>query len=68
MVLGLEAETTQVYEEVRGAIASVVSQIGNIIRQILDFFMKLLRQFYTYVAENPLNALLLVTNVVVWIS
>jgi len=68
MVFGLEAETTQVYEEVRGAIASVISQIGHIVRQILEFFFKLIRQFYTYVAENPLQALLLVSNVVIWIS
>lgn len=67
-MLGLEAETTQVYEEVRGAIASVITQVGHIIRMIIDYFLRVLRQFYTYVAENPLNAMLMISTTLVWMT
>lgn len=64
----VEAETTQVYEETRSAIASVITQIGNFIRLLVDKFVKFVRQFYTWMAENPLSAILCLSNFCVLIS
>lgn len=67
-MLGADAEVVQVYDEVRGAIASVVVQIGNFIRMLVDKFVRFARQFYTWMAENPLSATLCIANFCVLLS
>lgn len=58
----IESETAQIYEETRSAIASVITQVGNFIRMLVDKFVKFVRQFYTWIAENPLSATLCLAN------
>lgn len=67
-MIGADSETTQIYEEVRGAIASVISQVGNFIRMLIDKFVRFARQFYTWMAENPLSATLCIANFCVLLS
>jgi len=67
-MIGALEVTTQVSEEVKGAIASVIAQIGNFIRMLVDKFVRFVRQFYTWMSENPLSATLCIANFCVLLS
>lgn len=68
MVLGVEAESQQVYEEARSVLGSLVTRLIAIIHMILDHIVRLAKQVIAWASEHPLAFILLVTNVAILIS
>jgi hypothetical protein len=68
LVFGVEAETTQVYEEARSVLATVFGQLLAMVRSIVNFLMKISAQLFTYISEHPLAATLAICNVMIWVS
>ncbi len=65
---GVESETTQVYEEGRSLLGSIVTRLIAIVHAIIDHAIKVAKQIITYASEHPLALTLLVTNIMIWIS
>lgn len=65
---GIEAEQTQVYEEARAVLGSVVTQMIGIVRQIYGYVMSLSIRLIAYAGEHPLAMTLIVANLCVWVA
>ncbi len=68
MPLGAEAEFEEVYEEGRSVLASLITQLISIVRTILNFALKVSSQVIAWAGEHPLASLLLVSNIIIWVS
>lgn len=68
MPFPVDAETTQVYEEGRGALASVISNLLGILRQFIAWATGMFRQIISYVAEHPEGTIQLVGNFCIWMA
>jgi hypothetical protein len=68
MVVLVEAETQQVYEEGRSMIASLITQLISIVRTIVNYVLGLMQRFITWAGENPLSTVLITANLCIWVS
>jgi len=68
MPFPVDAEAIQVYVEGRAVLASMVTQLIAITRQIIEHVIRIARQVITYAGEHPLALTLLVANIMIWIS
>lgn len=68
MPFPVEAETTQVYQEGRSALGSLVTRLIAIGQQIISFVLKVAGQIFSLASEHPLGLVLGVANVMIWIS
>jgi hypothetical protein len=64
----IEAEADNIYQEGRSLLASIVTQLVSIVRQILTFLMNLSVRFVEWAGEHPLAAITSVINMAIWIS
>jgi len=55
-------------EEARSAVATYIAQIITFIRQIFAYLMEYTRKLLEWTGEHPLASILLLTNIMVWIS
>jgi len=55
-------------EEARSLLASIVTQLLNIIRTAMAYAYEMIRNFIQWSGEHPLAAILLVTNLAIWVS
>jgi len=68
MPFPVESESTQLYEEARSAIGSLIANILAIVRQIIDFAVKMFRQLVDYTAQHPEAMVLTVGNFCIWMA
>ncbi|MBS7612473.1 hypothetical protein KEJ27_09815 [Candidatus Bathyarchaeota archaeon] len=68
MPLGVEAEATQVYEEARSALATVIANVMGIIRQILAWALTFAKSVFDFSANHPEAFILLVGNALIWLT
>jgi len=57
-----------VAEEARSLLASIATQVINAIRTALAYVYEMMRRFIQWSGEHPLAAILLVTNLAIWVS
>jgi len=57
-----------VAEEARSALASLLTQIINLVRNIVAYVMEMVRRFMQWAGEHPLACVLTVANVCIWVS
>jgi flagellar biosynthesis/type III secretory pathway protein FliH len=55
-------------DEARSVLASLITQLLALARQIIDHALKLARQIIIYASEHPLAMILLVANICIWVS
>jgi hypothetical protein len=55
-------------DEARSVLASLITQLLALVRQIIDHAIRLARHVITYASEHPLAMFLLVANVSIWVS
>jgi len=55
-------------DEARSVLASLITQLLALTRQIIDHALKLARKIITYASEHPLAMILLVANLCIWVS
>ncbi len=69
-VLGtnIDTEVETAYEEGRSVLASIITQLISIVRTIINFALKISGQVIAWAGEHPLASLLLVSNVIIWVS
>jgi len=60
------ADTTA--DEAKSLVASAVTQILNIVRTVIAYVMEVMRRFTQWAGEHPLGAILMITNITIWIS
>jgi hypothetical protein len=69
---GAEVAATEVLqiaeEESRSVLASLITQVIGILRQVVDAVLRVARSILAYASENPLAFTLLITNVMIWIA
>jgi len=65
---GAESETTQVYEEGRSMLGSLVTQLIGIMRQVMAFTLRISGQIIAWAGENPLAMTLAISNIIIWMS
>jgi hypothetical protein len=68
MPFPVEAESEQVYEEGRSVLASFITQLIAIVRQLIKWVTDVAKRIIEWTAEHPLAMLLLVTNICIWVS
>lgn len=68
MPFPVEAEATQVEEEARSVIGTLIAQIIGVVRAIVNFALGMSRRFIEWAGEHPLALILTVANVMVWVS
>jgi len=64
----VEAESSQVYEEGRSILGSLITRLIAILHAIIDHVVRIARQVITYASEHPLAMTLLVANIMIWVS
>jgi hypothetical protein len=71
-VAGAEVAATEVLqiaeEESRSVLASLITQVIGILRQVVDAVLRVARSILAYASENPLAFTLLITNVMIWMA
>jgi hypothetical protein len=71
-VAGAEVAATEVLqiaeEESRSVLASLITQVIGILRQVVDAVLRVARTILAYASENPLAFTLLITNVMIWMA
>ena len=55
-------------DEARSVLASLVTQLLALVREIVDHAIKMAKQIIKYLSEHPLAMTLLVCNIMIWIS
>ena len=68
MPFPVEAESEQVYEEGRSVLASFITQLIAIVRQLIKWVTDVAKRIIEWTAEHPLAMLLLITNICIWVS
>jgi len=68
MPFPVEAESEQVYEEGRSVLASFITQLIAIVRQLIKWVTDVAKRVIEWTAEHPLAMFLLVTNICIWVS
>jgi len=68
MPFPVEAETTQVYEEARSVLGSLITQIVAIVRTLIDYALRFFRRFLAWSGEHPLACVLTIANICIWVS
>jgi hypothetical protein len=68
MPFPIEAESEQIYEEGRSAIASAITQLIGIVRTIISYALKVVDKIVTWAGDHPLAMLLLTANIFIWIT
>lgn len=68
MPFPVEAESEQIYEEGRSALASAITQLIAIVRSIINYALKVVDKIVTWAGDHPLAMLLLTANILIWIS
>lgn len=66
-VVGTALADTMV-EESRSALATAIAHIINFIRTLAVYAMEYMRRFLAWCGEHPLAAVLLVANIITWVS
>jgi len=64
----VEAESSQVYEEGRSVLGSLITRLIAILHNIIDHVIRIAKQVITYASEHPLAMTLLVANIMIWVS
>ncbi len=69
-VLGtnVDTELETAYEEGRSVLASMFTQMVSIVRTIVNWALKVASQIVAWSGEHPLATLLLVANMMIWVS
>ncbi len=57
-----------VSEESRSVLASIIVQLTTIVRTAIDYALSIVKKFVEWSGEHPLAMLLLMANVIIWIS
>jgi hypothetical protein len=68
MPFPVEAESEQAYEEGRSVLASFITQLISIVRQLIKWVTDVAKRIIEWTAEHPLAMILLVTNICIWVS
>jgi hypothetical protein len=68
MPFPMEAEAEQAYEEGRSVLASFITQLIAIVRQLIKWVTDVAKRIIEWTAEHPLAMTLLVTNICIWVS
>ena len=68
MPFPVEAESEQAYEEGRSVLASFLTQLIAIVRQLIKWVTDVAKRIIEWTAEHPLAMILLVTNICIWVS
>jgi hypothetical protein len=68
MPFGVEAESSQFYEEARSVLGSLVTQMISIARDIIRWLMNIAGTIMSWSGEHPLATIMLVCNVAIWLS
>lgn len=68
MPFPIDSETEETYEEARSILGSLITRLIAIAHMIIDHIIKVTRQIVTYASEHPLSMVLLVTNIMIWVS
>lgn len=55
-------------EESKSLLATIAGQLIAIVRQIIDFVLKIGSKIVRYASEHPLALTLLVANIMIWVS
>ena len=55
-------------EEAKSTIATVLAQIITLLRQFFAYIMEYMRKFLEWSGEHPLASLMLLTNMIIWVS
>ena len=55
-------------EEARSAVATYIAQVITFLRQVFAYLMEYMRKTLEWAGEHPLASVLLLTNIMVWIS
>jgi coenzyme F420-reducing hydrogenase alpha subunit len=55
-------------DEARSVLASLITQLLALVREIVDHAIKVAKQIITYASEHPLALTLLVCNIMIWVS
>jgi hypothetical protein len=66
--IGLDAEASQVYEEGRSILGSLITRLIAIAHSIIHYAISLGKTIIYYASEHPLALTLLVANVCIWMS
>lgn len=68
MPFPVDAEATQVQEEARSVLGTMIAQIIGIVRAIINFAIKVGGKVVEWAGEHPLALTLAVANMVIWVS
>jgi hypothetical protein len=68
MPFPVESETEQVYEEGRSALGSLITRLIAIVQQIIRWVASVASKLIEWAGEHPLATILLVANLVIWVS
>jgi len=55
-------------EEAKSTIATVLAQIITLLRQFFAYIMEYMRKLLEWSGEHPLASLMLLTNMIIWVS
>ena len=55
-------------EEARSVLGTIFAQVLTIVRTVLAYAAEVIRRFMAWAGEHPLAAILLTTNVIIWVS
>lgn len=68
MPFPVDAESAQVYEEGRSAIATIIGNVLGILRQLIAWATSTFTRIMSYAAEHPEAMIQLVGNFCIWMS
>ncbi len=66
--INIDTELETAYEEGRSVLASVFTQMVSIVRTIVNYVLRISSQIIAWAGEHPLASLLLVANIMIWVS
>lgn len=60
--------TDTIAEEARSIVGSLIAHIINTVRTLIAYAMEVVRRFMQWAGEHPLASVLMIANVVIWVS
>jgi hypothetical protein len=68
MPIGVEAEASQIYEEARSVLGTLINNIMAIVRTVINWAIMFFDKIVTFAGEHPEAFLLTVGNLIIWVS